>query len=121
MSKLKMKGTSLDQDEQIERVGIMLGWATNAHERGEVALMWRVIEEINWIIRPMANSQPILPLGPDIGTDWHLDRLREQLRKQVEIEKQDEIGQMLQPGAIVPVDIKTTGLLVQEIIRLRGR
>jgi hypothetical protein len=31
----------------------------------------------------------------------------------------DDIGRMLEPGAIVPVDIKTTALLVQEIRRLR--
>jgi hypothetical protein len=32
----------------------------------------------------------------------------------------DEIDRMLQPGAIVPVDMKTTAMLVQEIQRLRA-
>jgi hypothetical protein len=31
----------------------------------------------------------------------------------------DEIDRMLQPGAIVPVDIRTTGMLVNEVARLR--
>lgn len=33
----------------------------------------------------------------------------------------DDIERLLQPGSIVPVDIKTTGLLVREIMRLRAK
>ena len=45
------------------------------------------------------------------------------LRRRIESDAvlSDEVGKLLAPNAIVPVDIKTTAMLVQEIQRLRGR
>jgi hypothetical protein len=77
---LKMKGTSLDRDELIERTGIMLGWAKAAHERGNIAEMWIILQEINAIMEPVAKGKRAVPWGPGIGTDWHLNRLRERVR-----------------------------------------
>jgi hypothetical protein len=80
MTKLTMKGASLNRDELIERVGIMLGWAKAAHERGNIAEMWIILQEIRWALEPMAEGRSGLPYGPGFGTEWHLDRLREQVR-----------------------------------------
>jgi len=58
---------------------------------------------------------------------WFLRReierlvLRLHIESEVGLDVSDEVGKLLAPDAVVPVDVKTTGLLVREVMRLRGR